>query len=328
MGNPIFYHFSKEAVSVPQGSVIMREGEIGQCAYFVVQGRLLVEKEIAGENIPIAEIGPRDMVGELAILDDAPRSATVTALENSVLFVLNKHRIRSLIRRSPAVAEVIMKLLCHKLRNRTQIVKQPNDLDHPDIWRKICNILLLCTQGETHPTSLYRNFALQLHRLLEIPTDNILEVLKRLETAGTIDTQNQKTLCVDEHKLELFVKYSTEEYANIPILVFSDVMEYRAVQVLLQTDGDLPEQEVFIEMTKSQWIQILVGSSLWNSLRPHYQVQRAEAMIQQLIGNGILELSPNMEDRLRIYPEAWQNMKEPQASSVIYASMKVAFAIE
>jgi len=322
MGNPLFNSLSKEAVSVQKGSIIMREGEIGQCAYFVVQGRLLVEKCIEGENIPIAEIGPRDMVGEFAILDDAPRSATVTAMENSVLIVLNKHRIRSLIRRSPAVAEVIMKLLCHKLRSRNQTLKNATDLVNPDLWRKICSLLLLCAKSEDNPSSLYHLFRQYVLTICEIPPQSMPDVLQRLEKANAIETQGQKTLCIDEDKLNLFVELSTEEYANISVEIFSEVKEYHAAQVLLQSFPEPSPGKTYVEAPKNRLIQAMLASSLWKDLRPHYQYQRSEAMINYMLAKETIDRSPTSNDILRFNPRVLVEIDVPQEALIEYESMK------
>lgn len=302
----------------------MREGEIGQCAYFVVQGRLLVEKNIDGENVPIAEIGPRDMVGEFAILDDAPRSATVTAMENSVLLVLNKHRIRSLIRRSPAVAEVIMKLLCHKLRKRHPMLKNVNDLDDLAIWQKICWILLLCAKGEDNPAALYRMFSDQLEYILEISTKQVFKVIERLENASAVETQNQRTLCINEDLLRLFVEQCAEEYANIPIETFSETKEYYAAQVILQTLPEISKGKDYIEIPKTDLIQAMMASSLWKDLRPHYQQQRSEAMIHFLLSKEIILASPFLPDNVRVYPKILREIELPEDSLAAYESMKTA----
>ena len=85
MTDQLITEFSREAMKVAKGTVLMRQGEVGNSAYFVIEGRLLVEQEVNGCFHPVAEIGAKDIVGELAILDDAPRSATVTAIENSLI---------------------------------------------------------------------------------------------------------------------------------------------------------------------------------------------------------------------------------------------------
>ncbi|MEW6236552.1 MAG: cyclic nucleotide-binding domain-containing protein [Candidatus Omnitrophota bacterium] len=102
-------------VRLPSGSILMKEGEMGNCAYLLVEGRLQVEKEIDGENVPVGVIAPIDLVGEIAILCERPRSATVIALEDVGLIQINRHRLKQIIRRSPDIAETIIKILSSRV---------------------------------------------------------------------------------------------------------------------------------------------------------------------------------------------------------------------
>lgn len=67
-----------DEVEYPQGSVLMREGEVGQQAFVIVEGSVSVT--LRGKTL--ANLGPGQVVGEMALMDGEPRSATVTALEH------------------------------------------------------------------------------------------------------------------------------------------------------------------------------------------------------------------------------------------------------
>jgi CRP-like cAMP-binding protein len=69
-----------------EGDTVIREGETGDRFYVVGEGRLAVE---AGGDVR-GELGPGDFFGEIALLRDVPRTATVTARENSVVFSLGR----------------------------------------------------------------------------------------------------------------------------------------------------------------------------------------------------------------------------------------------
>ncbi len=105
------------AFSLRAGTMLIQEGDLGRCAYLLLSGRLHVYKEHDGEAVMCGEITPIDIVGELAIFDEMPRSATVVVVEDAHLIELNKHKLKALIRRSPTIAETIIKLLCSKLRD-------------------------------------------------------------------------------------------------------------------------------------------------------------------------------------------------------------------
>jgi MFS family permease len=73
-------------LTVPAGHVLMREGEPGDRFYLLAKGRL----DVAADGKPVATIHPGDYVGEIALLRDVPRTATVTASGESDLFALTR----------------------------------------------------------------------------------------------------------------------------------------------------------------------------------------------------------------------------------------------
>jgi len=64
-----------EECEVPEGTVLVRQGSVGRSSYVIMEGWAAVS--VAGS--PIAALGPGDHIGEMAVLDNQPRSATVTA---------------------------------------------------------------------------------------------------------------------------------------------------------------------------------------------------------------------------------------------------------
>ena len=72
-----------EQIDIPKGTVIIEEGSDSEEMYIVVAGQLVVTKHSGGKEVELARIGPGDVVGEIALLDEAPRTATVSALEDT-----------------------------------------------------------------------------------------------------------------------------------------------------------------------------------------------------------------------------------------------------
>ena len=100
-------------VDIKKGETIFEKGDIGTSMYFIVHGKLKVHD---GETI-VAELGEREIVGELAVLDPQPRSASVTALEDTILLQLDQDALYELMTDRVEVARGIIRVLCHKLRN-------------------------------------------------------------------------------------------------------------------------------------------------------------------------------------------------------------------
>ena len=92
-----------EDMEVEAGKVLAREGEIGQEFFVIVEGEVSVTKD--GEEI--RTLGPGDFFGEIALLKDVRRTATVTATTPVRFFVLTRQGFRSLVAHQPQIEEQV-----------------------------------------------------------------------------------------------------------------------------------------------------------------------------------------------------------------------------
>src|SRR5688572_9853446 len=86
-----------EETHVAAGDWLFREGEVGERLYVLRTGRLQVLREVDGEEIPIRNLSPGAVLGELAVLTDAPRSASVRARRDSGLLGLSSNAFFELL---------------------------------------------------------------------------------------------------------------------------------------------------------------------------------------------------------------------------------------
>ncbi|KAF0119179.1 MAG: CheY-like receiver [Rhodospirillaceae bacterium] len=70
------------------GREVFAEGDHGNCAYIVEVGRIAISKDIEGREVVLGTIGPNGLFGEMALLDDAPRMASATAITDAVCVML------------------------------------------------------------------------------------------------------------------------------------------------------------------------------------------------------------------------------------------------
>jgi CRP-like cAMP-binding protein len=95
-----------------EGHVLVREGDRGAEMYFVRRGTLAVVKRITGgvEQV-VARIGAGEFVGEMALFDRRPRSATIRAESATELLVLDRKAVHALVTASPAAASAFLRAL-------------------------------------------------------------------------------------------------------------------------------------------------------------------------------------------------------------------------
>jgi len=99
-------------VDVPAGKVLAREGSAGREFYVILDGKASVT--IGGRQV--ATLGPGDFFGEMALLDQGPRVATVTADTPMEVAVLDPREFSTLVEEHPGVARKILRGLAQRLR--------------------------------------------------------------------------------------------------------------------------------------------------------------------------------------------------------------------
>lgn len=103
-----------------RGETLFRQGQVGDALYFVVSGRLQVLiKDESGTERCVAHVGRGQPVGEMALLANEPRSATVQALRESDLIRLGKNGFRAILEREPQAVLPILQTLVTRLRATT-----------------------------------------------------------------------------------------------------------------------------------------------------------------------------------------------------------------
>lgn len=98
-----------------KGEVVFDEGEEGQALYVILSGRVLICRQMETAATVLAEIPTGALFGELALLDDAPRTAQARAAEDCVLAVLSRADYESLIETHAGIASKIALQLARDL---------------------------------------------------------------------------------------------------------------------------------------------------------------------------------------------------------------------
>jgi CRP-like cAMP-binding protein len=106
-----------EEVELTPGETFIQQGEVGDCMYLIIQGQVRVHR---GDSTIIV-LGPGESVGEFAILDPEPRSASVTAEDSAFLFRIDKAPFDEVMANRPEIAQGINRVLVRRLREQGRL---------------------------------------------------------------------------------------------------------------------------------------------------------------------------------------------------------------
>ena len=112
--------FTSEHVEFRAGEAVCRQGEPGDAAYIVLEGAADVVVSSDAGPVKVASIVRNDIVGEIAILCDVPRTATVLATEPLVALRVSKDGFFNLVTQFPQVGVEVMHELASRLLQTTQ----------------------------------------------------------------------------------------------------------------------------------------------------------------------------------------------------------------
>lgn len=110
----------EEYQSFAKGQIIFQEGEPGDRLYIIAQGQadILVKGQV------LETVGPGDILGEMALVDDEPRSAMVIARTDCLLTRISRQHFLTLVQRTPAFALQVMRVMAQRLRRANE--RYPN----------------------------------------------------------------------------------------------------------------------------------------------------------------------------------------------------------
>ena len=102
-----------EVVAVASGKYIFRKGEAAKVMYLIIEG----EVELMLGNTVVETAGEGSFIGEMALIEDEPRSASARARGDCRVFPINEARFQLLVKETPFFALQLMKILARRLRN-------------------------------------------------------------------------------------------------------------------------------------------------------------------------------------------------------------------
>lgn len=116
--------FTSEKITFQAGDVLFRQDEIGNAAYIIMDGSADVIVNTPNGPLKVATVGKNDFVGEIAILCDMPRTATIQAATQLQTLCISKELFFRLVTEFPQMAVEIMRVLAHRLERTTRQLRE------------------------------------------------------------------------------------------------------------------------------------------------------------------------------------------------------------
>src|SRR5256886_15479334 len=116
----LFQRFGKE---FKRGDVLFREGDVGKEMYVIQAGKVNITKKVRDTEKILATLGAGEFFGEMAILNNKPRSAGATMAEGGKLLVIDPRTFESMIRGNVEIAVRLIKKLSDRLQEADEQIE-------------------------------------------------------------------------------------------------------------------------------------------------------------------------------------------------------------
>ena len=111
--------FSADRLKFDAGQVIFNAGDVGDSAYVIIDGTVEISVPTPSGPIVINNMGKNDLLGEIAIVGEVPRTATAKALTKLETLKISKELFMKIIRENPDAAIELIKILASRLASTT-----------------------------------------------------------------------------------------------------------------------------------------------------------------------------------------------------------------
>ncbi len=189
---------------VPRSGVIFSEGEPGDRMYVILDGKVkLGQTSPDGRESLLAVLGPGEVFGELSLFDPGPRTATATAVTDTIVVGLGHGDLRPWLTGRPEVAEALLQALAQRLRRTNEALA---DLVFSDVPGRVAKQLLELADkfGQPGPDGVLVHHDLtqeELAQLVGASRETVNKALADFTQRGWIEVDQRQVLLIDMERL-------------------------------------------------------------------------------------------------------------------------------
>jgi len=200
----LFARFGKE---VPKGTILFRENEPGQEMYIIQSGKVRISKKVREIDKTLTILGKGDFFGEMSILNNKPRSATVEVIEDAKLLVIDPQTFEKMVRNNAEISLRIIKNLSARLQEADN---QIENLLLRDNTSRLVNTLakIASERGERTAQGIRIHFRPEeLAGIAGIPLNQVEEIVKKLVNSRILRIEEGQLVIASQDLLDRFLRY-------------------------------------------------------------------------------------------------------------------------
>jgi len=203
---PLFASFSEEPLrllatvvtrrSVARGTMIMAAGDPTDSLYIVLSGRLKVMMSDAdGKEVILTIIGPGEFFGEMGLIDDAPRSASVVAIEPCELLAITRRDFKKCLAENFEMSMAVMRGLVRRLREADRKI---GSLALLDVYGRVARLLLDMAETVDGQKMVTKRLPKQdIAKMIGASREMVSRVMKDLQMGGFIEMRGSTIVLRD-----------------------------------------------------------------------------------------------------------------------------------
>jgi len=206
MSDPLFDRFGRE---FEVGHVLFREGEPGNVMFIIQSGMLRITKRVADEDKTLALLGSGEFLGEMAILNDKPRTATAEVVEGPArCLVIDAQTMEVMVKKNAEIAVRLIKKLSKRLDSADALIEV---LMHRDPKARVLMALVRHAEAFGEPADggiMIRASAAELATQVGVELEIAEQIFVRLGRLRLIrEAGKDKHLVSDLGRLEEFIEF-------------------------------------------------------------------------------------------------------------------------
>ncbi|MFW5694469.1 MAG: Crp/Fnr family transcriptional regulator [Alkalispirochaeta sp.] len=204
--------FDRFAKQIPKGRMIFCEYEPGHSFYLIQKGRVQISKVMGSIEKAVDILHPGELFGEMAILEEAPRSASAIALDDVTLLEFNRENFEILMQGNPQIALTLLRTFVKRIydqRRRFMILKLN------DTQARVADVFLMLFEGmEIDPEDKRCEFAVTPNDVAHwagLSPDQARATINQLANQRRIEVYPDKIVVTNIHDLQRLVSSRRRE---------------------------------------------------------------------------------------------------------------------